>query len=313
MNINTLLNSYKLEFDDYIEKFFQENISINKNQLSKAMQYSILNGGKRIRPFLVDQIFRIYSKQYKREQAFKLAMCVELVHSYSLVHDDMSIMDNDKLRRGKLSTYAKYGDPLALLSGCAMLNLSIEVLLKVRTDKRWNEALSLLYKHTGQQGMLLGQSLDIKDDNKNIDKIINVHYYKTCSMFKAAILSSAKAFGATNQDIKYLNKYADSLGLLFQIRDDILDYESTEEKLGKSVGKDKKFNKTTIYSLLGSDGAREKLKEYSIEAKKSLMHIKNNNNLIELIDFLQIWKFTELKVQLIIKYILFMKKITICF
>lgn len=274
----------------YLEEklnFFDKELKKELNELSypttiaEGMKYSILNGGKRLRPLLLFMVLDLFDIDLKK--GIKSAIAIEMIHSYSLVHDDLPALDNDDYRRGKLSTHKKFGEAEAILIGDALLThafylLSEKNLPLLNTDKIV-KIISKTSLYSGINGMIGGQTIDIESENKNIDleTLKYVHSNKTAKLIKlpieiAYIIANNTNVQSDDENKKILNKYADLIGLAFQIKDDILDIEGNFEELGKTVGKDSEVHKSTYPSLLGLDKSKEIL-ENTIEEAQNL--IKN--------------------------------------
>ncbi len=239
--------------------------------LYPAMDYSIAAPGKRIRGVLT--LLFCEKLGVVDEQAMPFAIALEMIHAYSLVHDDMPEMDNDDFRRGIPTCHKKFGSATALLAGDAMLNFSIEFLLKHQgsyPSDRFLAALTQLYTASGYAGMLGGQALDKAGENRSIsiDELHLLHRKKTGALLLAPI-KIAEALAGTKSE-NYVN-YCKHIGLAFQIKDDILDVQGTSETLGKTVGKDEAENKSTFVTLLGLDGAKAYL-EKELSSARTLVH-----------------------------------------
>jgi len=249
INLNTLVNLKKKEFDIYYRNLLESTLS--KDELSKAMIYGSINGGKRIRPFLVSifaKIARVSSAHYLR-----LSSSIESIHSYSLIHDDLPSMDNDDFRRGKLSVHKKFNEAIAILAGDALHDLAFEILADKKTHKESKIRIDLVKKLSlilGSKGLAGGQSLDLLFENKNVNKnqILNMYSMKTSSLFSFCCSGPFILAKKNNRDIKFAEKYGDIYGLVFQIVDDIIDETSSFKMLGKTPGKDLKQGKSTLIS-----------------------------------------------------------------
>jgi farnesyl diphosphate synthase len=240
--------------------------------LGEAMRYGVLDGGKRLRPLLV--LAAAQAVDGEREAALRAACAVELIHAYSLVHDDMPCMDNDVLRRGKPTVHVKYGEAQAMLAGDAMQALAFEVLTP---DHGVAPALqarlcSLLARSAGHAGMAGGQAIDLASTGKPLDEhqLRDMHRRKTGALLKASVLMGAACgpVGATVWEA--LGVYGDALGLAFQVVDDILDVTQASETLGKTAGKDLDNNKPTYVSVLGLERARAHALELRAQAQAAL-------------------------------------------
>ena len=239
MNIKEILKSYALDFDKDLKVFLNKKIS--RTKLDRAIKYSLTIGGKRIRPVIVRLVSE--SLGLKKSDYKQIALASELLHTYSLVHDDLPQMDNDDYRRGNLTTHKKFDEATAILSGNSMFSMAVEVLTKNTNNqnhKRSLEIINLLTRIAGTNGLALGQSLDLEIPKKNFskNKIIEIYELKTSRLFEFCILSPIILAGS---DKKLLNEgklYSKNLGLIFQITDDILDAKSNFKTLGKKTNKD---------------------------------------------------------------------------
>ncbi len=259
-----------------IESMLEKNLpeSNHESDLNEAIRYSILNGGKRIRSTLVFAIAEIVEVDPIAIE--KIVCAIEFLHAYSLVHDDMPCMDNDDLRRGKLSCHKKFGESTALLAGDALQSLSFSCLscpsLPIKPEKRL-EIIHIFSNAIGLKGMAKGQALDIKNTNKKItlNELKTMHQFKTGALINASCLMPLIA--SENNDTNMLNcidAYSKSIGLIFQIKDDILDKEANKDVLGKTPGKDEKDNKSTFVSLLGIDESKKLAANYYGSALASI-------------------------------------------
>ena len=255
------------------------------------MRYSVLGGGKRIRPLLcfasAQLIQQITHKNSALENTAVLAgaCAIELIHAYSLVHDDLPAMDDDDLRRGRPTTHKKFDEATAILAGDALQTLAFEVLSNI--DSNHNQAtlkaITLLAKASGMAGMVGGQMVDISvvGNNPGLNELAQMHSMKTGALIKASVLLGAILSGCEDtQQFSALSLYSEKIGLAFQIQDDILDCTASTEILGKQQGADEALGKPTYVSLLGLDGARSKLTQTHSEALASLSHFGDNNHLL---------------------------------
>lgn len=229
-----------------------------EEKLAKAMEYSLMAGGKRLRPILL--MAAADAVNNSGEKFLTVATSIEMIHTYSLIHDDLPAMDNDDYRRGKLTNHKVFGEATAILAGDALLTLAFEVM--TRQENISPEILLQVVKEmstaAGQSGMVGGQSIDIESEGKkiNLDTLRKMHLGKTGALFKAAIRSGAILAGANPQQLDALTIYAEKFGLAFQITDDILDVVGDEKNLGKPIGSDAKNNKSTYVTLTSLEEAR---------------------------------------------------------
>lgn len=243
-----------------VENFLKNRIA--KKGISKvdeAMEYSLMAGGKRIRPILLMATAEaLGSKGYNY---LPVACGLEMIHTYSLIHDDLPCMDDDDYRRGRLTNHKVFGEAMAVLAGDGLLTLAFEVMLEQKNVEpaALIETVREMAMCAGNFGMVGGQGLDLEFEGKQItpEQLRKLHAGKTGALFIAAIRGGAHLAGATDEQLLALTKFADLLGLAFQITDDILDVEGTEEELGKPVGSDEKNHKSTYVSLYGLEAAHE--------------------------------------------------------
>lgn len=243
------------------------------NVIAEGMKYSVLNGGKRLRPILLLMVLELFDK--KIELGLPTAVAIEMIHSYSLVHDDLPALDNDEYRRGKLTTHKKFGEAEAILIGDALLTHSFSVVTDetegVSSDKLV-KIISMMSRYAGINGMIGGQTVDIESEKKKVslETLKYIHENKTGKLIKLPVEIGAIISEATEEEYKALEKYAEGIGLAFQIKDDILDIEGDFEKIGKPVGSDLELEKTTYPSIFGIEKSKDILNEVILNAKKSL-------------------------------------------
>ena len=284
---------YREIINKKLEQLFEKKVPIN---LWESMKYSVLAGGKRLRPIIILEVCNSLCGKF--EHAIPTACAVEILHTYSLIHDDLPCMDNDDYRRGKLTNHKVYGEAIALLAGDAMLSYAPQIIIEqTPKDVSAQDVLKILREFfiaCGPEGIVAGQVVDIESEGKNIDKetLNYIHRYKTGELFRLCFKVGGILAKADEKVLKELEKLALDIGLAFQIADDILDVVSTREKLGKTPHKDEESNKATYVTFFGLDESRKKLKELCEQAKEKLKKININSSLlIELID--KIYKQTE--------------------
>ncbi len=284
-----------------MKEFLAENKKIFENYLStrlkeldgvaepigSAVKYA-LDGGKRIRPILCILGAEFMGKGF--EEIKNLALGVECIHNYSLCHDDLPCMDNDDLRHGKQSTHKKFGEGMGVLAGDGLLNLSFEFMLEGEHDQNYFKAVAYISKMSGVFGMVGGQCIDIAAGDfrqKTLKEVIELNMLKTACLFKAALVGSSISLGANDQEIESLEKFAEKIGLIFQIVDDILDVTSNEKDLGKNINSDIKENKITYLSICGMEKAKQDILQLENEAIEAVAKYGDRaNNLIKLAKFL---------------------------
>ncbi len=225
-----------------------------------AMRYSLLSGGKRIRPILLLEFYSLFGG--RAEGALNFAAAIEMIHTYSLIHDDLPCMDNDDMRRGRPSCHKAFGYDTALLAGDALLTHAFFAAANAVDipPERVSRAISVLAQKAGIYGMVGGQvmDLDFEKNGANGEELTAMYIKKTSCLLEAAAMCGAVLAGADEETVKKTEEYAENLGLAFQITDDILDCTADEKTLGKPIGSDKKNGKTTFVTLLGLDGAKQK-------------------------------------------------------
>lgn len=254
--------------------------------LISSMEYSLKAGGKRIRPTLVLEFSRVCGGT--DEVAMPFACALEMIHTYSLIHDDLPCMDNDDMRRGKPSNHIVYGEDIALLAGDALQSLAFETMSKADTVSKSGaeiavKCINILSNYCGAVGMVGGQVIDLEHENKEttIDVITQMHHKKTGGLIKAACEMGCVCGNADKEKILSARNYGENIGLAFQIMDDILDVTSTGEKLGKPIGSDKENNKSTYVSLLGIDKCRELVEKYTSSAISALEAFDNDTTALK--------------------------------
>lgn len=239
--------------------------------IMEAMEYSLMAGGKRLRPMLMQETFRLFGGEGEIVEPFMAAL--EMIHTYSLVHDDLPAMDNDTYRRGRETTHVVYGEALGILAGDALLNYAFETaadsfLAFPQESGKLGAAMQILAKKAGIHGMIGGQVIDIQNDGKPVTRELldQINVLKTSALIESAMMIGAALAGADEKAVSDMEKVASNVGMAFQIQDDILDVTSTEEVLGKPIGSDAKNDKITYVSLLGLEEAKHWVEKLSEEA-----------------------------------------------
>lgn len=254
-----------------------------------AMRYSIFAGGKRLRPVICLASAQVING--KTDHALPLACAVECIHTYSLIHDDLPSMDNDDFRRGKPTSHKVYGEGMAVLAGDALLTIAFEIAAQCKPTARYSAAAYIreLAVASGSQGMVGGQVADLEGEGKKIalPELRYIHENKTAALIAGSIRLGAMSANATPKQLAYLTEFGQSLGLAFQVIDDILDVTQTTEKLGKSAGKDIAAQKATYPALLGLDKARKEADRLTARARAALKPFgKNAAPLAAIADYL---------------------------
>ena len=275
----------QLQKVEQIEKIIASYLPVEEGyqkDVMSAMEYSVTGGGKRIRPMLMMETFRLFGGEGQLIEPFMAAQ--EMIHSYSLVHDDLPAMDNDEYRRGKKTTHIVYGEALGILTGDALLNYAFETAVKAfEIDPAKSiligKALKILSDKAGIYGMIGGQVVDVQSCGINLseDKLNFIYTLKTGALIESSMMIGAILAGASDDEVKSVEKIARDIGIAFQIKDDILDVTSTTEMLGKPVYSDEKNEKTTYVTLYGLEEAEKKVELLSEEAISLLAELDNEN------------------------------------
>ena len=257
-----------------------------------AMEYSLMAGGKRLRPMLMQETYRLFGGTEKVIEPFMAAQ--EMIHTYSLVHDDLPAMDDDELRRGRKTTHVVYGEDMGILAGDALLNYAFETAAAAFDEYpekalQIGKAMKILGNKAGIYGMLGGQVVDVKETGHAVDKDVLDFIYalKTGALLESSMMIGAILAGADDESIALIEKVASKVGLAFQVQDDILDVTSTAEVLGKPIHSDEKNEKTTYVTLLGIDKAEKIVEKESVEAIELLKSLPVRNDYLE-------WLLTQL-------------------
>lgn len=279
VNIEDLLNEYMPKVEGY------------QNNIFDSMNYSLKAGGKRLRPILTLEACKLVGGNEK--DAYPFAVAIEMIHTYSLIHDDLPALDNDDLRRGRKTNHKVYGEAMAILAGDGLLNYAYEIMLRESLSKgepeKYLKAINEIAKASGIYGMIGGQVVDIESEGKSIDmeKLDFIHMNKTAAIIIGCMRAGAIIGGASEEELENVTKYAKNIGLSFQIVDDILDIVGDEAKLGKKVGSDIDNEKSTYPSLIGIEKSKETANKLIAEAKMSIDYIdKDSEFLNNLADYI---------------------------
>ncbi|MDB0440597.1 farnesyl-diphosphate synthase [Clostridioides difficile] len=270
--------------EDVLKEYMPKEEGYQKTVI-EAMNYSLSAGGKRLRPILTLEACKVVGGN--EEEAIPFAIAIEMIHTYSLIHDDLPALDNDDLRRGRPTNHKVYGEAMGILAGDALLNYAFEVMLAGSINKenpeKYLKAINEIAKGAGIHGMIGGQVVDVESENKQIEKekLDYIHMNKTAAMMVGCMRAGATIGGANSEQMEEITKYAKNIGLSFQIVDDILDIVGDEAKLGKKVGSDIENHKSTYPSLLGLDKSKAIAHNLIDEAKKSIEKLSDN------VDFLK--------------------------
>ncbi len=280
-------NIYKEKIEDWIKNYFKQK-NVGDDSLLDPLVYSLKVGGKRIRPILMICTYKMYSKN--EEEVFPFAAAMEMIHTYSLIHDDLPCMDNDDLRRGKPTNHKVYGEAIATLAGDSLLNEAMSIMFEncLCGDLKKIKASATIAKSSGIDGMIKGQILDIRSEGHEIDEatLLEMHKNKTGQLITASIVAGALIGNASEEDMVNLRNFGEKLGLAFQIKDDILDVEGDSKVLGKSQS-DADNNKTNFVTMYGIDKCKEFCNSLTKECYKFLGNIgKDTTELKEITKFL---------------------------
>lgn len=285
MNFSSRKSEKVQEIEEILRKFLPEQSGYQK-EIMEAMEYSLMAGGKRLRPMLMKETYTLFGGNDHVIYPFMAA--IEMIHTYSLVHDDLPAMDNDDYRRGRKTTHVVYGEAMGILAGDALLNYAFETAAEAFTmfpekSLQIGKAMQILAKKAGIYGMIGGQVVDVQSAGSAISKEVLDFIYelKTGALIESAMMIGAVLAGAGSEEIRKMEKVARNVGIAFQIQDDILDVTSTPEVLGKPVMSDEKNEKTTYVTLVGVEKAKEYVEEISEEAIGLLSELPQRNEFLE--------------------------------
>lgn len=288
MSFKEALGMKVTEIEEILKSYLPAEEGYQKTVI-EAMNYSALAGGKRLRPMMMRETFQMLLGEGKLVEPFMAAL--EMIHTYSLVHDDLPAMDNDDMRRGRKTTHIVYGEGMAILAGDGLLNYAFETAGKafdmeecnsLEDYKRVAKAIQILGRKAGIYGMIGGQTLDIESEERDepitLDEILFIHENKTAALIQAALMIGGVLAGATEEEVNQLEECAYKIGIAFQIQDDILDVIGDTEVLGKPVGSDAKNQKQTYVSIYGLDKSKGDVKNLSEEAISILKNLRKKEN-----------------------------------
>lgn len=289
MNSNNNFKEMQRKKVQEIEEILQQYLPMQKGYqklIMEAMAYSLLAGGKRLRPMLMQETYRLFGGTSKAIEPFMAA--IEMIHTYSLVHDDLPAMDNDDYRRGRKTTHVVYGEDMGTLAGDALLNYAFETAFKAFVLEPEDaliigRALKVLGKKAGIYGMIGGQVIDVKETGHAVEKEVldKIYELKTAALIESSMMIGAILGGASEEDVKNVEQIAKKIGIAFQIQDDILDVTSTKEVLGKPIHSDEKNEKTTYVTLFGIEKATQIVEEMSESAIDLLHKLPGENIYLE--------------------------------
>ena len=282
-NFDSQMKKRVTEIKSIIQSYLPEEKGFQRTLL-EAVDYSMLVGGKKLRPLLMQQTYVMFGGSSAVIQPFMAA--IEMIHTHSLIHDDLPAMDNDEYRRGKKTTHVVYGEAMAILAGDALLNLAYETASRAFDMEPENpgigRAFQILSGKTGYDGMIGGQSVDVEYVNQPLteEQLYFIYRLKTGALIEASMMIGAVLAGASEEEIEKIQQVARNVGIAFQIQDDILDVIGEQETLGKPVNSDEKNNKTTYVTVKGLEKAQEDVAAYSEEAIKILDELSCDNEFL---------------------------------
>ncbi len=292
MNFEERLKEETMRMEEVLKAFLPKEEGFQKTVI-EAMNYSTLAGGKRLRPMLMAETWKMFGASEESKGLIAPFMAaIEMIHNYSLVHDDLPAMDNDEYRRGRKTTHVVYGEGMAVLAGDGLLNYAFETACtafeNAKTPEEYKKvahALSILAKKAGIYGMIGGQCADIEAEEKQKDvtedALLFIHEHKTAALIQAAMMIGAVLAGADEEQTAAIEKCAYNIGIAFQIQDDILDVTGSQEVLGKPIGSDEKNNKTTYVTIHGLQQSADMVESLSNEAIHILTSFPGRNLFLE--------------------------------
>ena len=286
MNISDEIAKRASDIETRIRRFLPEQYEYQKT-IVDAMSYSVLAGGKRLRPMLMEAAYQMFDGIGQDIDSFMAA--IEMIHTYSLVHDDLPAMDNDMYRRGKKTTHAVYGEAMGILAGDALLNYAFETvadaLVRCNGDMRMIRAYAVLSRKAGIYGMIGGQVVDVESEKKGQQVDQNcldfIYRLKTGALIEASLMIGAILAGASDEEVTFMEQAGTKLGLAFQIQDDILDVTSSLEVLGKPIGSDERNEKATYVAFEGLEKAKTEVERLSKEAVQILDGLKKDHTFLK--------------------------------
>lgn len=283
MSFKEELQKRTADIEEILKKYLPEETGFQKTVL-EAMNYSVTAGGKRLRPMLMQETYRMFGGSSQVIEPFMAA--IEMIHTYSLVHDDLPAMDNDEYRRGRKTTHAVYGEAFGILAGDALLNYAFETAagaLLLELNERTARAIQVLAEKAGIYGMIGGQVVDVESEGQAVskEKLDFIYRLKTSALIESSMMIGALLAGASGEEVDKIRRTAQDVGLAFQIQDDILDVTSTLEVLGKPIHSDEKNEKTTYVTLKGLEQAKQDVEEISKRALATLASLGRENPFLE--------------------------------
>lgn len=286
MNFKEVLQQKTIEAEQIVMAYMPLEDGYQKTVMD-AMKYSVSAGGKRLRPVLMKESYLLFGGKGKAIEPFMAAM--EMIHTYSLIHDDLPAMDNDEFRRGKKTTWVEYGEAMAILAGDALLNYAFETMTRAFSMECELQSAAMAFEimshKAGIQGMIGGQVVDVESEKKGEkitgDKLLFIHENKTAALIEASLMVGAVLAGASQADIDKIAKIGSNIGIAFQIQDDILDIEGNFEELGKPIGSDLENDKATYVSIFGIEKAKADVKRLTDEAVALLEELPGDSSFLK--------------------------------
>lgn len=276
MDFSDYLQSKNAHIESKLNELVPERLEVSHNQLFRAARYALMTGGKRLRPLLAITTAETFGRS--GETVLSTACALEMIHTYSLIHDDLPCMDDDDFRRGKPSVHKAFTEGHAVLTGDYLLTYAFEVITKDThlTAEQKVALIDLLAKNSGGNGMIAGQVMDIEAEGQRIamDQLKHIHKHKTGAMITASVACGGIIAGASPEQMKLLCQFGDDIGLAFQIIDDVIDVTASFQKHGKAVSSDSINNKSTYVTLLGLDSARQAAQELLVQSHAKLDHLQ---------------------------------------
>lgn len=294
--IQEIIQHKAAECEEILREYLPQETGLQRTVL-EAMNYSVLAGGKRLRPMLMQEVYRMLGGTGREIEPLMAA--IEMIHTYSLVHDDLPAMDNDEYRRGRRTTHAVYGEAMGILAGDGLLNLAWETAMKAfplcvqekqspaekaALLQRTARAVALLARKAGVCGMIGGQTADIEAEEQeqvSMEQLLFIHENKTAALIQAAMMVGAIMAGADEEQIRQMERCAYDIGIAFQIQDDILDVTGTMEELGKPIGSDEKNHKQTYVTLKGMEASAKEVEQMSREAMEILESMEGDSRFLQ--------------------------------
>lgn len=271
MSLNDKIDSKISRINDYLNQYIYDNESY-QTKIFDAMKYSVFAGGKRLRPILMMLSYELLAGKAV-DTIMPFACALEMIHTYSLIHDDLPAMDDDDYRRGKLTNHKVFGEDMAILAGDGLLNLAYETMINgaiASQNPNALKAMQVIARASGVYGMVAGQVVDLESEHKRVDKqtLEFIHQNKTAALLQAPLMAGAILAAATHEQVSLLERAGYSLGMAFQIQDDILDVIGDEQTLGKATNSDIKNEKSTFVSLYGLEHSKKCVQNYSKQAEE---------------------------------------------